>query len=165
MTPRPEPEREPDAPGRIGPTGPGPLAVLGVLGLFGGWAARSIAIRSGSPVPTISWLAVVVVWFVVAVTAGTAYLTWRTVREHRLLTPQQGVARLVLGKTIDRMAAFVLGGAVGYAISNLGVDGDNAQRMVLRAGVAAVGAAAGVAAGLLLEHACRVPPTDPGDLP
>jgi hypothetical protein len=114
---------------------------------------------------TLSWVAVGAVWFITAVTAGTAYLTWRTVhRERRRLTPQQGLARLVLGKTIDRLGAFALGGSVGVLISTIGVSGEGADRLVLRAAVAAFGAAAGVAAGLLLEHACRVPPGASGDL-
>ncbi len=152
-------DREPEPPGTITQTGPGPLVVLGLVGLVIGWAARGQAIRSDAPTPSISWLAVGVTWFVVAITAGTAYLTWRTVqRERHALTAQQGLARLVLGKTIVRLSALVFGGFLGIAISNLGVGGDKADRVLLHALVAALGAAGGVAAGLLLEHACRVPP-------
>ncbi len=159
-------EQRPEPAGTIRLTGPGPLVVLGLVGLVVGWAARGVAIRSDAPVPSISWLAIGVTWFVVAITAGTAYLTWRTVqRERHALTPQQGLARLVLGKTIDRLSALVLGGYLGVAISNLGIGGDNAERILLHALLAAVGAAGGVAAGLLLEHACRVPPGDGVDLP
>lgn len=133
--------------------------VLGSIGLFVGWAVRGQAIRSGAPTPMISWLAVGVTWFLVAATAGIAYLTWRSVHRDRvLLTPQQGLTRLVLGKTMDRLAALALGGYVGAAISVFGVDGDTADRLVVRALICAVGAALGVAAGLALEHACRVPP-------
>ncbi|RNL62224.1 DUF3180 domain-containing protein [Nocardioides marmoriginsengisoli] len=156
---------EPEPSGHIEPTGPGPLVVLGSIGLVAGWAARGIAIRNGSPTPVISWTAVAVVWFVMAVTAGTAYLTWRTVhRERRRLTAQQGVRRLALGKTIDRLAALALGGSIGMLISTIGASGNGADVLALRAIAAAVGAAAAVAAGLLLEHACRVPPAARGDL-
>jgi len=154
-------ERTPEPAGRVQPTGPGPLVVLGLLGLVVGWAARGQAIRSDAATPSVSWLAIAITWFVVAVTAGTAYLTWRVVhRDRRTLTAQQGLARLVLGKTIDRLAALALGGFAGIAISNLGVGGENADRVLLHASLAALGAAAGVVAGLLLEHACRVPPGD-----
>ncbi|HET6152195.1 MAG TPA: DUF3180 domain-containing protein [Marmoricola sp.] len=159
-------QEDPPGSGRITPTGPGPLVVLGVLSLFVGWGARGLAIREGWATPSISWLAVLAVWFVAAATAGIAYLTWRTVRDERhRLTPQQGLSRLVLGKTIARMGALVFGGGLGSAISNLGVDADNANKLLLRALLAAFGAAAGLAAGLLLEHACRVPPAESGDLP
>lgn len=152
-------EHEPEPAGRIRQTGPGPLVVLGLVGLVIGWAARGQAIRSDAPTPSISWLAVGVTWFVVAITAGTAYLTWRTVqRERHALSAQQGLARLVLGKTIARLSALVFGGFLGVAVSNLGVGGENADRVLLHALVAALGAACGIAAGLLLEHACRVPP-------
>ncbi len=160
--PAPDPEDSPPEPaGRVQPTGPGPLVVLGLLGLVVGWAARGLALRTDAATPSVSWLAIAVTWFVVAITAGTAYLTWRAVqRDRRTLTAQQGLARLVLGKTIDRLAALALGGFSGIAISYLGVGGENADRVLLNAGLAALGAAAGVAAGLLLEHACRVPPGD-----
>ena len=152
-------EPGPEPSGRIELTGPGPLVVLGLGGLFIGWAARGVAIRNDSPTPSISWLAIGVTWFVVAVTAGTAYLTWRAVQRDRVpLSAQQGLARLVLGKTIARLAAFALGGFTGAAISVLGVTGENADRLVLHALLAALGGAAGVASGLALEHACRVPP-------
>ncbi|HEX4189393.1 MAG TPA: DUF3180 domain-containing protein [Marmoricola sp.] len=159
-------QEDPPDSGRITPTGPGPLVVLGVIGLFIGWGARDLAIHSGWFTPSVSWLAVLATWFVAAATAGTAYLTWRTVRDERhRLTAQQGLSRLVLGKTMARMGALVLGGCLGSAISNLGVGAANSDRLILRALLAAAGAAAGLAAGLLLEHACRVPPPEAGDLP
>lgn len=156
------PERQDDEPPRpsgfIRVTGPGPLVVIGLAGLFLGWAWRGQAIRSGQPTPTVSWLAVGITWFVAAVVAGTAYLTWRTVRRDPGALSAQGLSRLVLGKTIARLGAFAFGGFLGTTISNLGVSGETAQRSILHAVVAAVGAGVGLAAGLLLEHACRVPP-------
>lgn len=154
-------EQEPEPTGHVEPTGPGPLVVLGLVGLAVGWSVRGLAIRHGSPTPMIPWLAVGVTWFLVAVTAGTAYLTWRAVqRDRERLTPQQGLTRLVLGKTMDRLAALALGGYLGAAISVLGVDGESADRMILRALIGAFAAALGLVAGLALEHACRVPPAD-----
>jgi Protein of unknown function (DUF3180) len=168
------PQVDPDDPGsgtggQLSPTGPGPLVVIGSIGMVLGWAVRGIAIRAGSPTPTLSWTAVGAVWFVAAVTAGIAYLTWRTV--HRQpgqlpsgLTAQQGLTRLALGKTIDRLGAFAAGACGGVLISTIGVTGEGADRLVLHAVVALLGSAAGVASGLLLEHACRVPPGLDGDL-
>jgi hypothetical protein len=158
LPPLPEEVPEPEPNGHVEPTGPGPLVVLGLLGLAIGWAVRGQAIRSDVPTPMISWLAVGVTWFLAAVTAGTAYLTWREVQRDRvLLRPYQGLTRLVLGKTMCRLAALALGGYLGAAISVLGVSGEFADRMLLRALVAALGASLGLAAGLALEHACRVP--------
>jgi hypothetical protein len=156
----------PGSGGRIRPTGPGILVVSWAIGLVSGWASRGIAIRAGAATPSVSWLTIGVIWFVAAVTAGTAYLTWSTVqRERRAVDAEQAVARLVFGRTIARLSAFVLGGFLGIAISNLGVDGESSNHVIARALLAAVGAGAALAAGLLLEHACRVPPGGNGDLP
>ena len=142
-------------------TGPGPLVVLGLVGLVVGWAIRGQAIRTGAPAPSVSWLAAGTAYFVAAVIGGVAYLTWRTVhRDHLRLSAQQGVARLVLGKAVARLGAFGLGAYVGVAISYLGVDGEHASTTILKALLAALGAGLAVAAGLLLERACRVPPED-----
>jgi len=159
--PRPD-EEEPDpGPGTVSTTGPGPLVVIGLAGAFLGWAVRGQAIRSDQPSLGVSWLAIAVAWFVAAVVGGIAFLTWRTVhRRHGRLRSEQGLARLVLGKTIARLGAFATGAFLGIAISYLGVAGENADRTILRALVAALGAGVALAAGLLLEHACRVPEGD-----
>jgi len=151
----------PPTEGRVRPTGPGPLVIVWLVGLVVGWSLRPLAIRRNAPVPCVSWLSVGTAFFVAAVVAGVAYLTWRTVqREHLTLSAQQGVARLVLGKAIARLGAFGLGAYLGVAISHAGVDGEHTTATIVRALLAAVGAAAALASGLLLEHACRVPPED-----
>ena len=156
-----DPSPTPPTEGRIHPTGPAPLVVIWLVGLVVGWALRGQAIRSGAPAPGVSWLSVGIAFFVAALVAGIAFLTWRTVqREHLHLSAQQGVARLVLGKAIARLGAFGLGAYLGVAISNFGVSGEQASDTIVRALLAALGAACAVASGLLLEHACRVPPGD-----
>lgn len=151
----------PPTEGRIRPTGPGPLVVIGLVGLLVGWSIRGQAIRNDAAAPGVSWLAVATAFFVAAVIGGVAYLTWRTVHRERLrLSAQQGVSRLVLGKAIARLGAFGLGAYVGVAISNVGVGGEHTAATIVRALLAALGAAAALTAGLLLEHACRVPPED-----
>ena len=156
-----DPAPPPPTEGRIRITGPGPLVVVGLVGLVIGWSIRGQAIRSNNPAPGVSWLAVGTAFFVAAVIGGVAYLTWRTVhRDHHRLSAQQGVARLVLGKAIAPLGAFGVGAYVGVAVSNINVEGEHATTTIVRALLAAVGAAATLAAGLLLEHACRVPPED-----
>ena len=156
-----DPAPPPPTEGRIRPTGPAPLVIIWLVGLVVGWSLRGQAIRRDAPAPGVSWLSIGTAFFVAAVVAGVAYLTWRTVqREHLRLSPQQGVARLVLGKAIARLGAFGVGAYLGVAISNLGVSGEQATDTIMRALLAALGAAAALASGLLLEHACRVPPED-----
>jgi hypothetical protein len=147
--------------GRIRLTGPGPLVVIGLVGLVIGWSIRGQAIRAGAATPGVSWLAVGTAFFVAAVVGGVAFLTWRTVHRERVrLSPQQGVARLVLGKASARLGALGLGAYVGVAISHLGVSGEHTAGTIGRALLAALGATAALACGLLLERACRVPPED-----
>jgi hypothetical protein len=135
--------------------------VIGLVGLVIGWSIRGQAIRRDAPAPGVSWLAVGTAFFVAAVIGGVAYLTWRTVqREHLHLSAQQGVARLVLGKAIARLGALGVGAYLGVAISNFGVGGEHTAGTIVRAFLAAAGAGAALASGLLLEHACRVPPED-----
>ena len=157
---------EPQPPGRVRVTGPGPLVVAGLVGLFLGWVLRGAAIRLDKPTPGVSWLGVGVTFFLAAAVAQIAVLTWRTVRRQRHeLTAQQGMARLVLGKTMSRLGAFGTGAYVGVVISHLGIPSETAGGVILRGSLAALGAGLTVSAGLLLEHACRVPPEDPRDLP
>lgn len=156
--PRQDEEEPPPPEGSVRVTGPGPLVVLGLAGLFLGWFVRGQAIRMGHSTPVVSWLAIGATWFVAAAIGCTAYLTWRTVhRERQLLSPQQGVARLVLGKTIASLGSFATGAYLGSAISYLGVGSENAQHAIVRALLAGFGAGLALVAGLLLEHACRVP--------
>jgi hypothetical protein len=153
---------EPPPPeGRVHLTGPGPLVLLGVVGLFVGWSIRWQSIRADAATQGVSWLAAATAFFVAAVIGGLAYLTWRTVhREHRRLSPQQGVGRLVLGKATARLAAFGVGTYLGSAISNIGASGEDSGSSIVRALVAMIGAGAALTAALLLERACRVPPQD-----
>jgi hypothetical protein len=135
--------------------------VLGLVGLLVGWLVRGQAIRAGAAPPTVTWLLAAATWFIAAITAAVAYLTWRAVhRERTWLSPEQGLTRLVLGRTMSRVGSFACGGFVGSAISYLGVADDSAGAAMLRALVAALGAAVALGAGLLLEHACRVPRDD-----
>ena len=66
----------------------------------------------------------------------------------------------MLGKAVARLGAFGVGAYLGIAISHLGVDGEHTTATIARALLAAAGAATALAAGLLLELACRVPPED-----
>ena len=68
------------------------------------------------------------------------------------------VAFLVLGKASALGGALVAGGYLGYALSFVGrFDADGPRERVIRSLVAVVGGAALMAAGLLLERACKVP--------
>jgi hypothetical protein len=155
----PEPDEEPEEPqGRIRPTAPGPLVVVGVVGLVLGWAVRPFCLRVGYAEPQVSLLSVLLLFFAALIIGGSAYLTRRTVQRDRFaLAPHQAVNRLVLGKACAVVGAFLTGCYLGYAVSQLGVGDPASTARLWRSSVAALGAAAVTAAALLLEHACRVP--------
>jgi uncharacterized protein DUF3180 len=158
----PEPDEELEAPqSRIRPTGPGPLVVIGVLGLVVGWAVRPVCLRLGYSEPNISLVSVGLLFFAAAIIGGSAYLTRRTVRRDRFaLAPHQAVNRLVLGKASALVGALLTGCYLGYAVAQLGVDNPASVARLWRSSLAALGAALVTAAALLLEQACRVPPDE-----
>lgn len=161
---RPDPEEDRDEPrgeeprGTVRPTGPAPLVTVGVVGLVAGWALRPLALRLGYVEPVVTWLSVNVLFFVAAIVGASAYLTRRTVRRDRFaLANHQAVNRLVLAKACAIVGALLVGGYVGYAVSQLGQSDPGSVTRLWRSGLAALGGAALTAASLLLEAACRVP--------
>ena len=162
--PEPDEELEPTgpSPGRIRPTGPGPLVSAGVVGLVVGWAVRPLCLRLEYAEPNVSLLSIGLLFFGAAIIGGSAYLTHRTVQRDRIaLAPHQAVNRLVLGKACALVGALLTGGYLGYAVAQLGVGDPAAELRLWRSVVAALGAAAVTAAALLLELACRVPRDEP----
>lgn len=160
--PGPGPDEEPEEPqGHLRPTGPGPLVVLGVVGLVAGWSVRQLALRMGYAEPRVSLGTVTLLVFVAAVIGGSAYLTRRAVRRERArLAHHQAVNRLVLAKASALAGALVSGGYLGYALAQLGVQDPVAGTRLWHSLAGAVAALLVTGAGLLLEHACRVPPED-----
>ncbi len=159
--PEPGREEEPEPHGHLRPTGPGPLVVLGVIGLVGGWGVRQLALRLGYAEPRVALGTVALLVFVAAVIGGSAYLTRRAVRGDRTrLEHHQAVNRLVLAKASALTGALVAGGYAGYALAQLGVDDPLAGTRLWHSLAGAVAGLLITGAALLLEHACRVPPED-----
>jgi hypothetical protein len=144
------------------PLGPGPLVVLGLLGLVGGWLVRPLSIRAGRVAPSVPPVSVALIFFAAAIVAMAAYFTWRTVhRDGRRLPTHQAVNRLLLARACALVGAAVLGGYAGNAIAHLGVGEAHARSQVWWSLGAAAGGVALMVAGLLLERACRVPTREP----
>ena len=151
------PDDEPPQPrGRLRPTSARALTVSLVLGLVIGWALHPVmGAISGRP-PLVSWTQVLALVLVAAIMGFLAWHTWQTVHvrgERR--EPQQAVNRLVLARACARGGALGGAGYVGYAIGWLGDASHFADRWILRAVVAAAGAAGVTLASLALERACR----------
>ncbi|MDT9594704.1 DUF3180 domain-containing protein [Nocardioides zeae] len=139
------------------PLGPGVLTGWLVVGLVGGWLVRRALGALDVAVPAVSWTQVLVLAFVAAVLAGTAYATRRSVERTRAeLSADHAVNRLVLARASALVGALLLGGYAGHAVSWMGAASQVADERMLRALVAALAGAAVLVAALLLERACRV---------
>jgi hypothetical protein len=156
----PEPDGDPQK-GRLEPSGPGPLAIFGGIGLVLGWGIRALSIRTDSSEPEVTWVSVAIVFFLAALVAWSAAQTVRGRREGVRLPPHRAVNRLVLGKTCALAGALIAGGYFGFALAHLGAAGDDdAGGQLWHSVIAGVGGLALMTAALLLEQACRIPPGD-----
>lgn len=148
----------PEQPGTVRPTGHRVLAIAASIGLLGGWSARLVPLRTGRAEPDVSLSAVLLLLLATAILATTAALTRRVVRRERSrLAHHRAVNRLLLGKASAVVGALLLGGYLGYAVAQLGVENPAATTRLWRSALAALSAAAMTAAALFLEHACRIP--------
>lgn len=152
--------------GRIRPTSAWALVGFALTGLVLGRLLRAAATAVNGYAPTVGWVPVLALVLVAAIVNAVAFSTYRTLRvRNQRLVPEHAVNRLVLAKSCALAGAAVGAAYLGYALSWLGADSDAARTRIVHS---LVGAAAGIAivvGSLLLERACRVRPSDEGDLP
>jgi hypothetical protein len=155
------PEDEESSSGRLGPTGPGPLAVYGGIGLVVGWTLHWVTLHSGRTEPQVTLASVFIVFFLAALVGWAAYSTEHARREGIRLPPHRAVNRLVLGKTCSLVGALIAGGYFGFALAHVHAAGaDSAFTQLWHSVIGGIGGLALMTAALLLEQACRVPPAD-----
>ncbi|NYE36839.1 small-conductance mechanosensitive channel [Nocardioides cavernae] len=153
---QPADDDPPEPRGRLHPTSPRAITACLVAGLAVGWAIHPLGEAVTGRPPLVSWVQALALVLVAAIMAFLAWSTWQTVHVRReRLEPQQAVNRLVLARACMLAGAFVSAGYVGYAVSWLGDASQHADRWVVRAVVAAAGAAGVTLASLALERACR----------
>lgn len=150
----------PDGPleprGTLRPTSARALTVCAVAGLVLGWGIHPVADRMFGRPPLISWPQSLALVLVAAIMGFLAWHTWQTVQVRgERLEAQQAVNRLVLARACALAGTVVAAGYVGYAVSWLGDASQLADTWILRALVAAAGAAVVTLASLALERACR----------
>jgi hypothetical protein len=165
--PEPVEPSGPEAPDphRLGPTAPGVLVALALLGLVVGWAVRPASVAMGDPAPRVGWLPPLALLLVALILGYAAWTTHRLLqrppglpgeRPAGRLLAHQAVNRLVLAKSCALVGALVGGGYVGYALTWAGMSAERAGERMLHSAVAGVAGGLIVAASLLLERACRV---------
>jgi hypothetical protein len=143
--------------------------VFGALAMVVGWSIRPLSIRFGIVEPVISAWTVVVVFLLAAGVGFVAFRTWRVLQRRTGpvgMEPYQAVNRLMLGKAAALAGAVVLGGYAGFAIAHLGIPvTELSHQRLVRAVLGAVGGLLLMAAGLVLERACRVRGDDDQSVP
>lgn len=148
--------RRPPADGHLHPTSPAALAGFAVVGLVGGWLLRPLTERNGGTAPVVTWLQVVVLFFVAGVIAITALTTWRALQVRReWIEPHRAVNRLLMAKSCALVGALVAGGYAGYAVSWLGLEAELAGQRILRSLLAGLAGLLTTIGALVLERACR----------
>jgi hypothetical protein len=143
---------------RLRPVSAAALTVWAIVGLIVGWLVHRVGESVGGTAPVISWFQPLLLVLVAAIMLGTAWITWRQVQVHgQRIESYRAVNRLVLGRACGLVGALLAGGYLGYAVSwlNLGAD-PLAHRVLWRALIAALAGAGICAAGIWLEHACRI---------
>ncbi|MDP3966782.1 MAG: DUF3180 domain-containing protein [Nocardioides sp.] len=152
---------------RLGPTPATLLAGVALAGVLLGGVLRPLSIRVSGTAPTVGLLQVAVLYFVAAVLAGVAWLTWRSLhRRHEYLDPHRAVNRLVLAKSCALVGALCAGGYGGYALAFVGrAEAALAQERMVNGALGAVAGLLVTLAALALERACRTRGGDPRDLP
>jgi hypothetical protein len=140
---------------------PSVLSAWAVVGLVAGWLFHRIAYGGPEFAPMVPWSQVLALLLLAGILLVTARSTRRTIQQRRGgLTPHHFVNRLALARACAYVGSLVAGAYFGYALSWLGVDSDLVVQRIVRSGVAGACGLLVVAAGLLLERACRVPEGD-----
>ena len=138
-------------PGRLRTTDPRLLVALGLTGFVAGWGLRLLAVELGFTAPRAGWAQVGVLVLVAAVLGSVASVTRR-----ERPAPHHAVNRLVLAKSCSLVAALMVGGYLGSALSWVGIEAETAGSRIVTSLVAAAAAALATGAALALERACRV---------
>lgn len=150
------PDEPPEPRGTLHPTSARALTVCVVAGLAIGWGIHPLMVRLAGRPPLVSWTQSLALVLVAVIMGFLAWHTWQTVQVRgERLEPHQAVNRLVLARACALGGALIASGYVGYAVSWLGDQSLYADRWILRAAVAALGALGVTLASLALERACR----------
>jgi 4-hydroxybenzoate polyprenyltransferase len=142
------------------------LVAIVVLGAAIGWTLVKAVESGGGVAPTVSWLTLVAWSFLAALLFVAARNTHQRIQVRReRVEASRAVFLLLIGKASAFVGALCGGVYAGFALSVLGaVSSSGPRNRVITAGAAAVISVLVVAAGLLLERACRIP-NDPEDTP
>lgn len=138
------------------------VAVAAMAGGGGAWLLLSTLQDRGLSLPVVgpvAWASVALIAVGIGVLAARTHATvWR---RRDPIDPQQGLTRLLLGKT-SLLGGAGLGGAylALVALAWGGIPAPLASERVVHGGIAVLACLAWAGAGWALERACRIPPAD-----
>lgn len=148
------------------PLQPATLVLAALVGVVVGLVYAIVVTRTNGIPPTLTTVGVVSLGFVVLALAIAARYMSRVARQTGPVDPHVAVRILVLGRAGAVVGAVVAGVYVGIGIERVtsGLTAGAGGRQLLYAGLGTVAGLAVLAAGLVVERACRRPddPDDPG---
>lgn len=141
------------------------LVIAAVFGALGGWLVVVVSNALGFVPPYVPWTGPLALLIAAALVGVLAWTTWQQIQVRReRVDPGRAVALLVLGKASALAGAVTGGGYLAFALAFVGRwETDGPRERVVRSLIAVVAALALMAAGMLLERACRVPEGDDED--
>ncbi len=150
------------------PTSPGLLLGLAGIAAITVWALVGFWTVSNG-LPFVPWSAAAIIWSA-AVAIGVAALVLRPrlrrAENAKPISPFAAARLAALALASSRTGALLAGGYLGYAVVVLGnLDTEYRRRALAVALVSALGSAALLGAGLLLERFCRLPPPPQARMP
>lgn len=147
------------------PTSPLFIVALIGVGVVTGRLTPPLVVRFGGNPPRLGWSATVLLLAGAVVVGYLANSTWQSLhKRHERMTSDHGIRMLSLAKASVVVGALVGGFYGGYALAFIGeLDVALGKERFFRGLGAAVASLLLLAAGLLLERACRLPEDDDDD--
>ena len=142
----------------------GSLILLAVIGVLGGWFLDAGLAASGRPIvvpPYTLPIALVAIGVIVLLLARPVWAAVRT-REYARVDPFYATRVVVLAKASSLAGALLAGVGVGILVYLLTRSVVAGVGSILMAAATIVGAAILLAAGLIAERMCTIPPDDEG---
>ncbi|AJT42358.1 DUF3180 domain-containing protein [Psychromicrobium lacuslunae] len=142
------------------------LLVIALVAALLGWLVTVLANRAGLPTPVLPYSALITLALVIVlvVILGVRVRRWRNGNHEKDLSPILAARTLILAQASAYAGAIILGWHFGALVDALTTTFYGASISVLGAPVALMlGSLAMVAAGIIVERFCRIPPEDGAD--
>lgn len=139
------------------------LAVIAVVFGIAGWQVNAWATSNGFPAPVLGYTALLTLAFIVGFTLflGLRVRRWRDGNRERPLDPIAAARTLVLAQATAYAGALLLGWHGGIFLDQLGLWEMRPNHAPTWASLAmSVGGMIMIAAGLVVERFCKLPPED-----